>query len=1003
MTSALIWKEYREHRMVWVALAVLGASIVLSRSILLAAGIPQSYVAPREMVLACAAMLVGAYALICGAMMLAGESENGTLAYLDGLPGLRLRIWRGKLVAGFFLVLAQIVFVWTLAAALSLFEDWREAALTGAAMLALGLYGLPWGMLFSSFGRSVMSMILLSMGGHVLWTIALALLAALIGLLASIFLDSQPATNYSAMCLIGLFILTPLLALVGSALVFSRPDRERQRVIPASAAISWRSMSTDWTKLFWLTWRQGRSFALGIAAFALFLGFVLLIPAAALLWPAATLLVGVLCGATAFADEQQGPFHFIGDQRLSLGKLWLVKVGFRFAIAGVAALLVLAPSFLVAMNHILAYGPNYSGQPGVRLFAQIFHTSILAQLCPPGLFLTLWLIYGFSAGCLFGLLFRHGLAAGVFAMFTASLTATLWLPSLLCGGLHAWQVFGPPVLLLIGARMIMRPWAVGRIASWETTYRLAPFVILSGLWIAGGLWYRVLEIPDVPMVTDLDAFRASLPSPVPGGAGQIFHSACFRFENARGSIVPPLAIQQAAPLAPGQPAIGPPARAAGQPPGIHTPPSRVELQMIDRAGDALEKGWPPGDRDLSAWLDKLFVGDWVSMMEKAASLPTSPFDVVKSLRGYEFLHAAELTPGVAVALAARGLQRQAAGDEEGYVENLRIGLALSRSLRDHTPIGDVMFGRQVEGLLIKGLNRWLERFTGPPELLHKALDVLSHHLDETAQEGGDQALIGKLIIKNTADDPLPMLVMYLANYTARERPGDHVDEDAQWVATAWLVPWERERNARILRIVLAGDAEQLNYLSQQPGGFGPLPLLAPHGAAPPEDLARTDRLCAARAAQLKLALRWFEADKGKPVDNLDELVPKYLPSIPLDPYDNKPFRYRLWPGEDIEWPPDADTPPAPAAPAGPPDMAPAMGLPGPAPAMGLPGPAPAMGLPGPAPATYIRKIPPGQGVLWSVGRDGVDDGGRRQSSSLMGDTGPGEDFIFLVPLPLKAK
>ena len=36
---------------------------------------------------------------------------------------------------------------------------------------------------------------------------------------------------------------------------------------------------------------------------------------------------------------------------------------------------------------------------------------------------------------------------------------------------------------------------------------------------------------------------------------------------------------------------------------------------------------------------------------------------------------------VAVALALRGLQRQAAGDDEAYVENLRIGLALSRSLR----------------------------------------------------------------------------------------------------------------------------------------------------------------------------------------------------------------------------------------------------------------------------------------------------------------------------------
>ena len=45
--------------------------------------------------------------------------------------------------------------------------------------------------------------------------------------------------------------------------------------------------------------------------------------------------------------------------------------------------------------------------------------------------------------------------------------------------------------------------------------------------------------------------------------------------------------------------------------------------------------------------------------------------------------------------------------------------------------------------------------------------------------------------------------------------------------------------------------------------------------------------------QLKLALRWYQADHGKPAENLDELVPKYLSSIPLDPYDGKPFHYRL--------------------------------------------------------------------------------------------------------------
>ena len=145
------------------------------------------------------------------------------------------------------------------------------------------------------------------------------------------------------------------------------------------------------------------------------------------------------------------------------------------------------------------------------------------------MFLTLWLVYGFSSGCLFGLLFRHGLAAGVFALFTCSVTAALWIPSLLAGGLHAWQVFGPPVLILIATRLLMRTWATGRIASWTTALRLSPFVVLAGLWIAGGLWYRVLEIPYVAPKIDLDAFRASLPTPEQDEGGALFRSACLRF------------------------------------------------------------------------------------------------------------------------------------------------------------------------------------------------------------------------------------------------------------------------------------------------------------------------------------------------------------------------------------------------------------------------------------------------------------------------------------------
>ena len=44
-------------------------------------------------------------------------------------------------------------------------------------------------------------------------------------------------------------------------------------------------------------------------------------------------------------------------------------------------------------------------------------------------------------------------------------------------------------------------------------------------------------------------------------------------------------------------------------------------------------------------------------------------------------------------------------------------------------------------------------------------------------------------------------------------------------------------------------------------------------------------------------------------------------------------------------------------------------------------------------AEFVRQVPKGQGILWSVGPDGNDDGGARQWTN----GGRGQDVIFLVP------
>ena len=107
-----------------------------------------------------AVLLAWLYGMICGVMLLAGEREAGTLTFLDALPGLRRRLWLAKCLAGLVLVLAQIAFLMGVAAVRRLFEDWAEPAWTLGFMVYFGLFGFAWGLLFSSFGRSVMNLIL---------------------------------------------------------------------------------------------------------------------------------------------------------------------------------------------------------------------------------------------------------------------------------------------------------------------------------------------------------------------------------------------------------------------------------------------------------------------------------------------------------------------------------------------------------------------------------------------------------------------------------------------------------------------------------------------------------------------------------------------------------------------------------------------------------------------------------------------------------------------------
>jgi hypothetical protein len=120
-------------------------------------------------------------------------------------------------------------------------------------------------------------------------------------------------------------------------------------------------LPAGWRALAWLTIRQGRWILLGSALGCMIAGpFVNLAPV--LLYPIATLLVGLVCGLAVFVPEQSGRQQvFLGAQRFPPGRIWSVKVG----LWALAAVLLTAALFGTAAGTAImkdAQALNYKGK-----------------------------------------------------------------------------------------------------------------------------------------------------------------------------------------------------------------------------------------------------------------------------------------------------------------------------------------------------------------------------------------------------------------------------------------------------------------------------------------------------------------------------------------------------------------------------------------------------------------------------------------------------------------
>ncbi len=993
MMRVLFWKEYREHRSIWLAMLVLSAMILFALFELLdPPGEISSHSQKPEFIAGVAMALSAIYGLVCGSIMLAGERESGSIGFLDSLSASRSSVWWVKLIAGGSLTLAQALGVGGLAFALGggLFPlPFPLPHLAWLGILVTYCLGaFAWGMLGSSLWRSV---VLAAVAGLILSVVLTTLIAIVEMFLLSLVISSSVMEKND---FLGILVaaVPAFLALASSGVIFCWVDLDRRasqvRQVGTGQTIKW---FPSWRVLLWLAFRQGWMVLLVLVIVGFILG--LMVPfneMAMLIWPAVTMVIGVLCGIGVFAGEQaSGSFRFLGAQRFPPGRIWLVKSSWWMVMAAVAVLFSLAAFYLRLV--LTSDSERHQWHEALKRIQEV------RPLVPTGLYVTFWLIGGFCVGQFFSLVWRRSIVAVVVSLFVAAPACVVWFPSMVAGGLHAWQVLCFPIILLATTRISMWAWMAGRLYSPRPAALLAGGGLLALACLVGGLWYRLVEIPDVGEPFDVKAFAAGISGPEPNESRQAIQEALQESQERQieaDSQAPPpkpIRLPQDAQAAPAKP-DGDAARPA-EPPDVVVEEAQIPVrnyyELIEHVLDGLV---PASDPQVGKWLDLVFQGDWMKHLSEAVQLPLAVFTDPRTANlasDGKIEHSASQT---ARAILARALQLQSQKKNAEALDHIKTVLALSRHLRHKAGTYYYLSGLTIEKLAIEALNQWVHDLGDQPQLLRRAIDELTRHA--AAVPPNDSLKADYLITLNN----LNIIDFRYAFVTPDIARGKERPVILDVLESAWLMPWEKNRVDRLSNLLFSGwmrgvEAEYSQLREQQ---FDPNQKRESHAWLalknwlPPQTgraaFWTREKLCdfidqsvlrnfgflrygpvnvrvysylreaVLQGTRLQLALMLYEYEEKKPAPSLEALVPRYLPELPKDPFSGQSFHYRVSAGELIS-------------------------------------------------QTYNTepiRVPAGQGILWSVGLDGQDNGGTKQGvpSSSMDPSvwNRGElDLIFLVP------
>jgi hypothetical protein len=725
MISAVAWKQWREQRLLAGILLLVEAAVLIILRFTAPAPISPniSYADVTFM----AAFVAGAYGVIGGALLLAGDQEGRTQGFLEQLIPSRLSLWSAKVFVGTGFTLLHSLMLGAI-----LYSIWSDTLQPGD--VARQSWGIPFYALIAfSWGACASAL---------LQTVPVALLIG--GLLAGAHL------------LVGWFLIRPefvsepgkaeLLAglvaagaaLLASALFHCWVDMQRSRGDFGQRPFWTGPRSARALRVLWLSWRQGWPILL-LLSFGFVVGWWL--PTRAmLLWPVVTLAGGLIIGSSLL-ERRQGQ-EFLQEQGLVGRAVWLLGTFTRLVLAASFGGLVLCGVWLQQLKvdpRVPKKPPFLERAMGIR------EERLVGTDGPPALppvnsavFLTLWLLVGFSVGRL-GILFfaRKAITVGV-GLPAAILLAGVWIPSILNQGLLWWQALMPCAALLLGCVLV-------DCTQWALAWRVKAIVVTSCLivalgWVAGVLWYRATELPDTKEPFDVAEFADNLVPPEHDRVGSLLVQTAKEFKLHLLTTTRQLGRPDAVPSPNGTPLLPTPVMPWG-----YSADRIRELQQSNSIWDWIQvyrlqleeshwNGWPDRATKLERWVDGIFEGEWIRHLETLNGLPSRmcigdwdsgtnsyTIEVKGGTVTGSFL---EDTRNMVKLLCARALQYQRRRQFRSALDCYRTILTLSRHLRERGESFNLLIGVAYQQIAFASLEQWAY---GVDEegLLHQALQEVN--------------------------------------------------------------------------------------------------------------------------------------------------------------------------------------------------------------------------------------------------------------------------------------